>query len=470
METRSTLENILLPSISLSSRESVKPDNSNSLADNTVLDNIYKILLKTTDSINKLHTLENEKESFLKLTSLIEKKFNNHISPDTPRKQLNLLDWSMQDPHNNASIEAAGRPSLLVKQSVDDDVLKILKNSDETTWFTLDLILKKLNDHTQKLDLLLHSNNDDDDIINTTVRETNFISPLVEAIRNTANESSNQNNDEIFNETITKNNSIIEIDNNSIHTMSPKQKRSSSSATGEPVAMDKRKEAMAQTNHQKIVPETLKQTQKRQNTPSLSGNGPLGSEISRENNESTALKAMESLDITDTSFKSIVIESIHDLSGSEHDSVIYTSNIEQNVEKDDIKATENELIPTPSTDIFKEPSKPSNCPLHLSNLPTNITELDIINYVKLKGISNTDDIKLTKLVKSDADLSLLTFISFKIDTSETIYQLIRNDAFWPNGCKVKDFVPKTRISVQKKISIASIENFLSIGQARRVGS
>lgn len=235
--------------------------------------------------------------------------------------------------------------------------------------------------------------------------------------------------------------------------------------------MDKRKEAMAQNNHQKFVPEKLKQTQKRQNKPSLSGNGPLGSEQSLGDNDLTALKAMEALDITDTSYKSIDMESIYNSSNSEHDSAIYTSNIEQNVKKADITATKNKSIPTPNTqDISKKSSKPSNYSLHLSNLPTNITELDIINYVKVKGLSNTDDIKFTKLVKNDADLSLLTFISFKIDACETIYQTIRNDTFWPSGCKVKDFVPKTRLSVPKKILIASIGNFLTIDQTQKVGT
>lgn len=155
------------------------------------IDNIYKILLKTSDNITKLHTTENEKESLQRLTNLFDKNLGGSSSTPAPKKQHNLFDWSLHDSHINiASDENNGRQLLVVKQSIDDDVLKILKHSDETTWFTLDLIIKKLNENGEKIDSLLHSN----EAVNCVADErTNVVassnSPLIDAIRETSDDS-----------------------------------------------------------------------------------------------------------------------------------------------------------------------------------------------------------------------------------------------------------------------------------------
>lgn len=63
----------------------------------------------------------------------------------------------------------------------------------------------------------------------------------------------------------------------------------------------------------------------------------------------------------------------------------------------------------------------------------------------------------------------LTFISFKIDTNETIHTLLSDKNFWPSNCKIKDFQHKNRpIAEHKRVSVASSANFLAMGQSRKV--
>ena len=145
--------------------------------------------MKISDNIKQLHTSDSEKDSLQKVIAAIDKK----LTSSAPKKQSNLLDWSLHDSYvNNVPEETAGRQSFVVKQSVDDDVLRILKNSDETTWYTLDLIMKKLGENNEKLDSLLHFNETQRELEQNNA-EANILpslqSPLVEAIRETSNES-----------------------------------------------------------------------------------------------------------------------------------------------------------------------------------------------------------------------------------------------------------------------------------------
>lgn len=164
--------------------------------ENNTIDNIYEVLLKASDAIGKLHTAENEKENLQKITNLIDKKISS-----APKKHANLLDWSLHDSYiGNIADDIAGRPSLTVKQSIDDDVLKILKNSDETTWFTLDLIIKKLNENGVKIDSLLLSEEAGYKSVqrgDKTDNKVSLESPLIEAIRITSNDSVSDLSDSI---------------------------------------------------------------------------------------------------------------------------------------------------------------------------------------------------------------------------------------------------------------------------------
>lgn len=259
--------------------------------DNNTLDNIYKVVLKASDSINKLHTVENEKESIQKITNLIDKKLS---SSTLLKKQTNLLDWSLHDSYiNNVSDESNGHPSVLVKQSVDDDILKILKSSEETTWFTLDLILKKINENSAKLDSLLITDCSEGQTgqeVEELNVESSSHSPLIEAIYKTSNDSllithDNLNSSDstvIRDDTSISDSQIEKSALNALHTLDTHTNssiadevyaNSQSSTTGNPATMSKRsEEAMTHQNKSQNVPESSKNiSQKREIPNSFSG-------------------------------------------------------------------------------------------------------------------------------------------------------------------------------------------------------
>lgn len=104
--------------------------------------------------------------------------------------------------------------------------------------------------------------------------------------------------------------------------------------------------------------------------------------------------------------------------------------------------------------------------LYLSNLPPELTDSDILNYIKKKLDYNPKDITLHRLVKRGMDISQLSFISFKIDTIESIGHALSNANFWPNKCTIKEFVKKTNSPNRNHIKnmTAITNNFLAATQ------
>lgn len=126
--------------------------NDNKEDNNIAIDNIYKLLLKTTDKINEIHTKDNESKSLSTIVNLIDKKLEDfkNMMTATNHGDNDLFDnskianWSMQHENINFTPVTKGRNSILVKQTVDNDILEILRNSDKTNWDTLDAIRKEL--------------------------------------------------------------------------------------------------------------------------------------------------------------------------------------------------------------------------------------------------------------------------------------------------------------------------------------
>lgn len=77
--------------------------------------------------------------------------------------------------------------------------------------------------------------------------------------------------------------------------------------------------------------------------------------------------------------------------------------------------------------------------LYVSRFKTHITATHIEQYLTNKGISIDQNLRITPLINPKRDLSMLSFISFKIDTNEDTARIITNDDFWPSGCFIKDF-------------------------------
>lgn len=146
------------------------------------------------------------------------------------------------------------------------------------------------------------------------------------------------------------------------------------------------------------------------------------------------------LDCSQNTQNSIRIESIHDISGD---------HIAGNSASTDITVTDNAT--SAGSDISSVDAA-KLYELHLTKLPVDITECDIVQYIAKKGVLNADSIKLHKLVKRNADLSSFSFVSFKIDTTESIAKRLCERHFWPDKCIIKNFVHK---NVDKKRPIAS---------------
>lgn len=67
-----------------------------------------------------------------------------------------------------------------------------------------------------------------------------------------------------------------------------------------------------------------------------------------------------------------------------------------------------------------------------------------------------DEIKVSLLVPNKRDFSTLTFVSFKLDTSDVVAGIISKINFWPPFCVLKDFVQKPK-SIKPIIDLASDE-------------
>lgn len=113
---------------------------------------------------------------------------------------------------------------------------------------------------------------------------------------------------------------------------------------------------------------------------------------------------------------------------------------------------------------------------HASNFSTNISQLDILNYLIEKTGYNPDQIRVIRLTKKDQDLSLLSFVNFKIETTEEIGLIISEPGFWPKSCKITPFVRKNHHSKTLKhtqkspVHLSSLSRDVSSVDSNNMGS
>lgn len=131
-------------------------------SENSKMESIFKMTIKIDDKIDKLHTTNAAKSNLQQIISAIDKNTSASFFPINKSNNLRnnghnnslLENWSMQnDSLDESSNIFAGRPSLMVKQTVDDDILEILKNSDQTTWDSIDLLSREIKTQNTKLDI-----------------------------------------------------------------------------------------------------------------------------------------------------------------------------------------------------------------------------------------------------------------------------------------------------------------------------
>lgn len=94
--------------------------------------------------------------------------------------------------------------------------------------------------------------------------------------------------------------------------------------------------------------------------------------------------------------------------------------------------------------------------LRVSNFKTCTTVDDILTHLKSnkKMRTDIDKIKCVKLVRKDADINKLTFVSFKLSFPKRFASLLMSAKFWPAGINVVKFDDKSnRWSMQKRTKI-----------------
>lgn len=436
----------------------------------TKIDNIYRLLIKTSEILKDTHTKDNEGRNLSALMSLIENKFDElkKSSPSTNYPENDFLEtnkvfnWSMQQESHNLTPVHNGRNSIIVKQSVDNDILAILKNSDKNNWDTLDAIRNELKNqsHTiNEIKSLLHTHQYEPDLANVLSNRA-LVSSLVESIQLTSNNSmlDNTNFEYISSE------NILELDSssserhygelkaggnpigmsfgppksnlsaeglesgptlNDVLTVCPNQINSpendsfssqSSSlthpTTGNFVDMERlNQEAMTHNNIKNIVPESLKQNkQKRQIMPTLSVDKPgIGSDSTDATPPHNPLTGSTNAILSGVS---VINTRCNQISLSTQPATNKRLNGEF-TDKAPIDLESDGLLAMESLDLI-------NNEVYVTKFDNNTTCDDIKRYINHQGSFDMDQIKIIRLTKRDQDVSMLSFVSFKIETNNII--------------------------------------------------
>ncbi|XP_058817344.1 uncharacterized protein LOC131680647 [Topomyia yanbarensis] len=81
----------------------------------------------------------------------------------------------------------------------------------------------------------------------------------------------------------------------------------------------------------------------------------------------------------------------------------------------------------------------SKCWIYLSRIATAVSEAEVGAMVK-ECLSTDDPVEVKKLVKKDANLSGLNFISFKIGVDPQLREMALNADTWPDGMYFREFI------------------------------
>lgn len=84
----------------------------------------------------------------------------------------------------------------------------------------------------------------------------------------------------------------------------------------------------------------------------------------------------------------------------------------------------------------------------LSRLSPNTTEEEIIDFITANTpVTDKTKMNVHKLVKKDADLSLLNFVSFKVELNVTDFDVLNDPEVWPEHVMVREFMQASKITL-----------------------
>lgn len=83
--------------------------------------------------------------------------------------------------------------------------------------------------------------------------------------------------------------------------------------------------------------------------------------------------------------------------------------------------------------------------IYLSRLKTNVTDQLISTYIKsnITGVSD-DDFALRMLVKKDQDLTELSFISYRLNCTNELFDKLMEPSFWPSHVMIGEFIERKK--------------------------
>lgn len=485
MNIKNTNDNHTSQQNNLNSRENLK-DNLD--------DKIFSEILKISNGITKIATTEQLKSSISNVCMSIDKRIpskdleSNSSNHKPMHKSLilnkidgdrNLLDWSFLNDSNNCIDVTDGRPSIVVKQSIDDSVVEIIKNSDMTTWKTLDVLLSEIKTQSEKLDRIndnAFSGSITNDGLVTICREINLHNEKIDALLHACDKAPFS---------ITKSplvESIVDLDDSENSTLSQSAFDIDATQISRNFSVMKKlsKEAMSQPNNDSNnVPETLKyqqrkKGQKRQKSISSDGgprndlnvgihsnldateifsNDMLTMEINQAMNAANLpnddepdvnqIRTNLISNLNDPMSHTARADVSHQLVNPMETSIGFPNSL---LESELMSAIDVSTAYTPNNDTlqteFNSNNKRNKIEFHLSKFNKNTTTQMILEYIRNKNI-DTNGIEIHRLVPKNRDVSTLSFISFKIDSDEITAEIIGNSSFWPNPCTIKKFINKT---------------------------
>lgn len=388
-------------------RDPVNDDDSKSTK--TTIENIFKLMLKFESKIESIHTTSDEKKSIQQIMNAFEHKHTNGTTTKPTNAALNhstLENWSMI---NNESLNESslGRPSVLIRQTIDDDIMDVLKSSDRITWDTLDLLNKAMEKQNEKLDSIL---------LHIGIGNNSISSPLVDSIRisnqsylSHAEHSGTHINHSIASPADAVNLSTSLIENINIQGMNDKINRIYDELIASlPFRLPQAGRRINQESDHHL---NVSDVESRQFQPEISLNTSHDDQATPHN-------------VTEQLSNSILAEELNNV--NEHLNSSPASTTET--------ASDTVEPPTRTNELRNE--------FHLSNVSKNTTREMILDYVRLRGVTDESHIKLTCLVPRNRDQATLTYLSYKIDTNDDIASIIKGENFWPPKTKFKQFVQK----------------------------
>lgn len=414
-------------------------------------DSLLREILKASHTLSKVATHEHLKDSVANICTSIDKrmpdKVNDSISEISSNKPHALLkslmtnnidsrhsldfSFSVLNDSANATESNSGRQSIIVQQNIDDGILEIVKNAEETTWKSLDILNAEIKCQSERLI----------DIQNTIKLIAPVNVPVASQSRSPLTESIIHDNiDKILNEvTYLNNKSTLFYDNFSsmIKSSSPPSlslNMPQNNADNDAI-VNLNHNTTNQLEHQVFdILESIENDDGNSSfvTPPTDYSTHAGmiktiSNIGSSLSETTPSQADKTLSLNDELALSASLDAT-----TTSLSVMSPPNEVSHAGIDSSTAYPNE---TQRTVIL-------NREFHVTKFNPAITPLQIKDYIVKKIDCNSCDIRVFRLTKKNQDLTKLKYVNFKIETLDYVANIISEQSFWPLHCSISPFIRK----------------------------